>query len=331
MLQSLSGTRKTSYVLMALGFLGVGIFHLGGALIAGLFAFMLLDETQHALRGAGASPRAARWSSVGLFVIVLALLAIILTSFVRIGLTRLPLLLDNALHRLGDITGRHGFDLPVDNVQELRALILDNVKSNAHTITSASGLLTRDFFHIVLAMVVAVLRFISLDDHGADPEPKGRGLDEDLRREFFSRAALFSRSFERVMGAQIMIAGINAVLSAAFLFALQIPFRTMLTLAAFLFGLIPIVGNLISNTLIVAAALTVSDNRAIAALIFLIVIHKGGYFVYGRIAGARMDMSTWSILIGVLAGEALMGAAGVILAPTVIYYVREELRAVPAR
>jgi predicted PurR-regulated permease PerM len=326
---SLSGPRKASYALVILVLAVAARFNLGHALIAGLFASMILDDAESALTGVGASPRLARWSSVALFTVVGLLLAVIFAAFIKIGMERLPMLLDRLLPRLDALAGRFGVALPADNVREFQALILEALKENVRSITTTSGLLTRGFFQILLAIVVAILHFVSAP---ASPVPSVRtgGLDAELLSECRDRAALFSASFELVMGAQVLVASINTAAAAIFLIALRIPFRTMLTLTTFVCGMIPIVGNVISNSLIVAAALTRSDHLALAALIFLVVVHKGGYFLNSRIVGARIDTPTWAILLGLLAGEALMGVTGVILAPTLIYYVREELRAVPA-
>lgn len=326
---TLSGPRKASYALVLLTLAAAARFDLGHALIAGLFAFMILDQAQGALIGVGASPRLARWSSVALFAVVGLLLAVIFVAFVRIGLARLPALLDRLLPRVEALSGRFGLDLPVDNVQELRALILETVKENARSITTTSGLLTRGFFQILLAVVIAVLRFVCAPAESA-PADAPRGLDAEVLRECRDRAALFSSSFELVMGAQILVAAINTALAAVFLIAFHIPFRTMLTLTTFVCGMIPIVGNVVSNSLIVAAALTLSDRLALTALIFLVVVHKGSYILNSRIVAARMETPTWAILLGLLAGEALLGVTGVILAPTLIHYVRGELRAIPA-
>lgn len=325
---TLSGPRQASYVIVALTLAVAARFGLGHALIAGLFAFMMLVQTQDALIGAGASPRVARWSSVAIFVVVGLLLAVIFAAFVNIGMERLPMLLDRLLPRIDALGNRFGFDLPLDNVSQLRALILETVKENARSIETASGLLTRGFFQIVLALVIAILRFVSA---ASTPIERRSGLDVEVLNECRARASMFSASFERVMGAQILIAAINTAAAAVFLFAFRIPFRTMLTLTTFVCGMIPIVGNLLSNSLIVAAALTHSEHLALAALIFLVIVHKGGYFLNGRIVGARTETPTWAILLGVLVGEALLGVTGVILAPTLIHYVREELRAIPAR
>ena len=330
MSMTLSGPRKVSYLLVILTLAVVARFNLGPALIAGLFAFMMLDHAEDALIGAGASPRVARWSSVALFTVVGLLLAVIFAAFVKIAVERIPMLLDRLLPRLEALASRFGLNLPVDNVQELRTLIIDTLKDNARSITTASGLLTRGFFQILLAVVVAILRFLSASTAPAALDGP-RGLDAEVLDECRDRATRFCASFELVMGAQILVAAINAAAAAVFLIGFRIPFRTMLTLTTFVCGMIPIVGNVVSNSLIVGAALTRSDHLAVAALIFLVVVHKGNYFLNSRIVGARMETPTWAILLGLLIGEALLGVPGVILAPTLIHYVREELRAIPAR
>lgn len=326
MTSRLSGPRKASYLLVVLALWAAAHFGLAPALIGGLFASMILDQAQIGLINAGASRRVARWSAVALFIVVGILLVVVFAEFVRIGFERLPTLLDRLAPRLSALGDRFGVDLPVDNVQEMHAAAVDALKENAKSVETVSGLLTREVFTLLLAVVVAVLRFVS---GPTVPPEKGRGLDIDILRECRDRAAQFAASFELVMGAQILISAIYTVLAAIFLIGFQIPFRTMLTLTTFVCGLIPIVGNLISNSLIVGAALTKSDHLALVALIYLVVVHKGGYFLNSRIVGARMETPTWAILLGLLVGEALMGVTGVILAPTVIHYVLAELRAIP--
>jgi predicted PurR-regulated permease PerM len=325
---TLSGTRRASYALVLIGLAVIARFGLGHALIAGLFAFMMLDLAERALAEAGAAPAVARWCALGLFVVLGGLLAMIFFTYAKIVMARLPLLLDRLFPRLENLSGRLGIVLPVDNVPELRGLILETVKSNARSVTAASGLLTRGFFQIVVAVAAAVLGFLRLPAPESGP---GGGLDEAVLRECSARLSLFAASFERVMGAQVVIAAINTGVTAVFLFVFGIPFRGLLVLTTFVCGMVPIVGNVLSNALIVAAALTQSDRLAATALVFLILVHKGEYFLNSRIIGARIAAPMWATLLGLLVGEALMGVTGVILAPTLIFYLREELRALPAR
>jgi predicted PurR-regulated permease PerM len=319
--------RGASYLLAAAAFVAVVKCGLGPALIAGLAAAMILAQSRRHLSEAGAGPILSRAGAIALFVVLAALLLGIIASFARLGVARLPVLLDRLLPRLDELAGRIGVALPIENASDLKAYIIGEARSNARALTAEGGLLTRGFFQIVVAVAVVVLAFLAAPKAAAAP----RDLDAALARECRQRGARFFASFELVMGAQVLIAAINTALTAVFLLILHVPFRTTLLLLTFFCGMIPIAGNVISNAMIVASALTVSDSMALAALIFLVVSHKGQYFLNGQLIGRRIDTPVWLTLLGLLIGEALMGLPGAILAPTLIAYAREELRALPAR
>jgi predicted PurR-regulated permease PerM len=144
--------------------------------------------------------------------------------------------------------------------------------------------------------------------------------------EITQRFGMFYKSFVTVMGAQILISGINTVLTSGFLFWNHIPYAKILVGVTFLCGLLPIIGNLISNTLIVGVAFTISPNMALAALVFLIVLHKGEYFLNSKIVGDRIQNPMWLTLIGLILGEKLMGIPGMILAPVILHYIKVEAK-----
>ena len=74
-------------------------------------------------------------------------------------------------------------------------------------------------------------------------------------------------------------------------------------------------------------SLGVSAPAAIAALIFLIAIHKLEYFVNARIIGTQINSRAWEMLTVMLAMEATFGVPGLIAAPIFYAYVKEELAA----
>jgi predicted PurR-regulated permease PerM len=127
------------------------------------------------------------------------------------------------------------------------------------------------------------------------------------------------------MGAQITISLINTALTGIFLVAVRLPHAPLLIAVTLLCGLVPIVGNLASNTVIVFVALTVSLKLAIAALVFLILIHKLEYLLNSKIIGDRIRNPVWLTLIALILGERLMGVPGLILAPVVLNYLRVEM------
>ncbi len=101
----------------------------------------------------------------------------------------------------------------------------------------------------------------------------------------------------------------------------------MLVALTFLCGLLPIIGNIISNTLIVGVSFTISPNMALVALIFLIVIHKLEYFLNSKIIGDRIKNPDVADAHRLVLGEKLMGIPGMILAPVVLHYIKVEARA----
>jgi len=111
------------------------------------------------------------------------------------------------------------------------------------------------------------------------------------------------------------------------------PHAPLLIAVTFICGLVPIAGNLASNTVIVFVALTVSLKLAVFGLLFLVVIHKLEYFLNSKIIGDRIRNPVWLTLIALIIGERLMGIPGLILAPVVLNYLRVEMLTVevPAR
>jgi predicted PurR-regulated permease PerM len=143
-------------------------------------------------------------------------------------------------------------------------------------------------------------------------------------RELADRFETFYGSFSRVIGAQIIISAINTALTAVFLIWNDFPYTTVIIVLTFLCGLLPIIGNILSNTLIVGVGFTISPKMALVSLIFLMVIHKLEYFLNSKIIGDRIKNPMWLTLIGLILGEKLMGIPGMILAPVVLHYIKVE-------
>jgi hypothetical protein len=122
-----------------------------------------------------------------------------------------------------------------------------------------------------------------------------------------------------VIGAQIVISTIQHGADAPFfLIWNDYPYVTVIIVLTFLCGLLPIIGNILSNTLIVGVGFRDLSPMALIALIFLVLIHKLEYFLNSKIVGDRIKNPMWLTLIGLVLGEKLMGIPGMILAPVVL-------------
>ncbi len=105
----------------------------------------------------------------------------------------------------------------------------------------------------------------------------------------------------------------------------HLPLAKTLIAVTFFAGLLPVIGNLISNTAIFIAGLSVSVYAGAFALIFLVVIHKLEYFFNARIVGSSIQARAWELLVAMLVMEVAFGLGGLVLAPIYYAYLKREL------
>jgi len=152
-----------------------------------------------------------------------------------------------------------------------------------------------------------------------------------LALALYERANRLGDAFRRVVFAQVRISALNAFLTWVYLgivlpaLGIELPFVKTMIIVTFAVGLLPVLGNLISNTIIVVISLSHSLYAAAGSLAFLVVIHKLEYFVNARIIGSQIKARAWELLIAMLLMEAAFGIPGVIAAPVFYAYVKKEL------
>jgi predicted PurR-regulated permease PerM len=100
---------------------------------------------------------------------------------------------------------------------------------------------------------------------------------------------------------------------------------TLLVILTFVAGLIPVIGNLISNCVIVILSLGTSLMVGGASLIFLVVVHKLEYFLNAKIIGHEVNAKAWELLCAMVILEAVFGLHGVIAAPILYAWLKAEL------
>src|SRR5438046_7656050 len=179
------------------------------------------------------------------------------------------------------------------------------------------------FSFLVIVSAESLFFKTALDPHRSTHRVKNN-LYSVCCDEVATRFRDFYRSFATVIGAQLTISLINTSLTAIFLLAVHMPHAPLLIAITFLCGLVPIAGNLVSNTVIVFVALTVSLKLAISAFMFLVLIHKLEYFLNSKIIGDRIRNPVWLTLIALIIGEQIMGSPGLILSPVVLNYLLWE-------
>ena len=111
------------------------------------------------------------------------------------------------------------------------------------------------------------------------------------------------------------------------LLGIQLPLIKTMIAVTFVAGLIPVLGNLVSNVVVVVVSLSVSPFVALGSLVYLVAIHKLEYFLNARFVGTRIEARAWELLLAMLLMEAAFGVAGLIAAPIYYAYLKDELSA----
>ena len=209
------------------------------------------------------------------------------------------------------------------SVDALREMVRRWMRDHAVAARSMGEQVGRVVAHILIGMVVGAMA--ALYD---TTEPKNY---KPLAAALHARVVSLARAFEQIVFAQVRIAAINAAFTALFLFValplagVHLPLAKTMVALTFVAGLLPVIGNLISNTVLVVVGLSHSLNIAIASLVFLITIHKLEYFLNAKIIGTHIDARAWELLAAMLVMEAVFGVPGVIAAPVLYAYLKREL------
>jgi len=324
--------RYVSYLLAAVVLLVVIDVHLLSALLSGLLVYELVQAMTPLLgrRISGDRARVVVVAVLGAIVVGLLILLILgAISFFRSEIGNPELLWQQQLMPLVEKARQQLPPILVDNlpdsVDDLRVGAIELARKHAGTLQLAGKGAVRVFVHIIIGLVLGAIIALSRARPAHQVGPLAAALGQRSQR--------LAEAFHNIVFAQVKISLINTVFTAIFLlgalplFGIHLPLAKTLVVLTFIVGLLPVVGNLLSNTAVTIVALSVSLGVAIAALGFLIVIHKLEYFLNARIVGIQINARAWELLIAMLLMEAAFGLPGVIAAPIYYAYLKSELEA----
>lgn len=317
-----------SYLLASAAVFFVLLFHLVPAVFAGLAVYVLtLKLSGHLPKNMNRVARqvalgvvvicvmtcltgvgAAVWSFIGSSQGIGALLTTVVETLGTLRRTLpssvadvLPTTIEGLRHQLAELLSEH--------VQKISVVGFDSLKV---------------FAHVLLGMVIGGMAALHhFKEHHQLP-PHTAALRSRLRALVIA--------FDKVVLAQVKISAINTAFTAIYLlvllplFGIHLPMTSLLVLLTFAVGMLPVVGNLVSNTFIVVISLGVSGGVGIASLIFLVLIHKAEYFMNAKIVGSEVQATAWELLSAMLLLESAFGVAGLVAAPVVYAWLKAEVK-----
>lgn len=296
----------------------IGGLRLTTLVLTALFGYLTL-------RGLGRLFGGRKVPAVLLYLVLLSGVFVGLYLFSKQAYVALPKIYDTSIPAVVNFAETKGVELPFTDYASLKKLALETFREKFSNL----GVYVRGAMFEIASFVIGLVLPISLFLNSrfqmeGDPHAVSGSLYSLVVRELTARFRTFYASFATVIGAQILISTVNTSFTAAFLIWNGYPYLMVIVMLTFLCGLLPIIGNLMSNTLIIGVGFTLSPTVALWALVFLVTIHKLEYFLNSKIIGDRIKNPMWLTLIGLVVGERLMGIPGMIFAPVVLYYLKVE-------
>jgi predicted PurR-regulated permease PerM len=320
-----------AWILAGTSLLFILAFHLLSALLAGLLVYELIHILTPYIARKLPGDRAKLLAIAFLVIVIVSLLTLAgagLLAFFRSESGSLTVLLAKMAQIIED--SRKIFPawmlshLPAD-AEAFRQQAAEWLRVHSVDLQGAGKEAGRQVAHIILGMVIGGIVAMRDAAHDDNFKPFAHALVQ--------RTSLFGDAFRRVVFAQVRIAAINAFFTGIYLLVLLpvlgvgLPLVKTMIVITFVVGLIPVAGNLISNTIIVIVSLSQSLTVALGSLVYLVVIHKFEYFLNARIVGNQIRAHAWELLIAMVMMEAAFGLAGIVAAPIYYAYIKSELRA----
>jgi predicted PurR-regulated permease PerM len=316
-----------AWSLAVVGILFALIFHLLPALFAGLLVYELV-RVLVPMFGRISEGR-ARTASVGL-VALLVIGIVVAAGFGIVAVMRS----ENGgvtavLAKMTEVLESSRVALPPwiadflpSGADQLRDDLSDWLREHAAELQEVGKRTGHILVHVLIGMVIGAM--VSMRETAVEAGgPLARALEERVFR--------LGEAFRRVVFAQLRISAINTVLTAIYLtavlplFGVHLPLTKTMIVVTFVAGLLPVIGNLISNSMIFVISLVHSPAVAVASLVYLIVIHKLEYFLNARIVGAQINAKAWELLTAMLLMETAFGLPGLAAAPVCYAWLKDEL------
>ena len=264
----LQQTRIASWVLAGLGLLVVLHLNLLPSLLAGLLVFELVHLLAPRLQRHFASERAR--------LVALFLLATLVVGAATAGVLGTIAFFKSDAGNISVLFGKMAqiledarstmpawvIDLLPENNDGLQTVTVEWLREHAAELRIIGKEAGLAFAHILIGMIIGAM--VSVQEAGATriPGPLGIALIE--------RTSRLANAFRRIVFAQVRISALNTIFTATYLvvllplFGVHLPLTKTLIAITFIAGLLPVVGNLMSNSIIVVVSLAHSPQVALA-------------------------------------------------------------------
>ena len=301
--------------------------HLMVFAISFLFLFFISDfMTQDVHRAAPFVPKALLFSA--LYILVILAIILITSKIIPMMLKNFPELSTQLQIRVVQELKAAGqkWNLPeyVDP-DALKGTILKASTGILQFMANSLTPLYKGFIEFVFALAINLFFYFESEKVEQAFTRNPNSLMTFVFRFMQMRLRIFYIFFRRVMGGQVIIALINTVISTIVILALDLHHPFLMIFVVFFCGLFPVVGNLMSNSVLtINAFVSTGMWGTLVCLVMLVGVHKLEYILNSRIIGGIVHLPMAISLGALIFCEVLLGIPGLILAIPLVLFFRHE-------
>lgn len=220
-----------------------------------------------------------------------------------------------------------GLNSNAQTVADLYVIIVDFLKANIGFITFSAGLLLKVTLGIILGIVV---HFSHIEEQ--DVENAWGSVIHKINEQ----CKTIYNSFRDIMSIQILIAMMNTAIISAMALGLTyvwagefLPYWYVIIPLTAILSLIPVVGNLMINIILILATIQISPAFVLVGLGLFLVIHKLELIVIGNKMNEKVGVPFIVVLFSMILGELLFHSmSGMMIGMVIMVSLSKMMREV---
>jgi len=232
---------------------------------------------------------------------------------------------NSMLKNLENIIGK---DLIPSNSQEITQYILSGFNLANINIFQRATSVTITAFNIILNFVIGpVLGFYILKDTDIIVSTFIKIIPPKYKKHSSILLGKINNVFGKYVRAQLLVSLIVGTLCTIILLILRVDFAILLGFSAGIFNLIPFLGPLAGAVPAALIALYISPLKALLVVVLFIAVHQiDNYFISPNIMKHEVGVHPGLIIFSLIAGGAIFGWLGLLLAVPTVAIIQEVLR-----
>lgn len=203
------------------------------------------------------------------------------------------------------------YNYDINSMKEIYDLIYGFIKEHLNFVTGGVALLLKVSIGIIFGLI---FHFSKIDNK------KNDNLEGKIINDLLYYSDKMFISFKNIMGIQIIIALMNTTIISFLALGLTyfwtyfstdgtnavfLPYWYIIIPLTFVLSLVPVVGNIIINLILIMATIQISPSFVIFGLLVFVVIHKLELIVIGKKMNEKVNVPFSFIIVSMALGEML--------------------------